>query len=150
MNLALKKAMAVTSLDEALIKTRKLVTHFHHSNLHTEALKRQQELLNLPQHKLKMDVEIRWNSTYDMIESLLSTKEAISQVLIGDKMYRHFILTAAEISQLEEMKDILKPWKELTVRMCNEKEVTISLVAPTVHNLLNAISISLRKGSYLY
>ena len=35
------------------------------------------------------------------------------------------------------MKDIPKPWKELTVRICSKKEVTISLVAPTIHNLLN-------------
>ena len=83
-----------------------------------------------------MDVETRWNSTYDMIESVLASKEAISQVLIGDRMYRHLILTAEEITLLEEMKDILKPWKELTVRLSSEKEVTISLIAPILHRLL--------------
>ena len=83
-----------------------------------------------------MDVETRWNSTYDMIESVLASKEAISQVLIGDRMYRHLILTAEEITFLEEMKDILKPWKELTVRLSSEKEATISLITPILHRLL--------------
>ena len=51
MNLAVKKAMSLASLDDALIKTRKvrkLVNHFHHSNIHTYALKNQQEMLHLP------------------------------------------------------------------------------------------------------
>ena len=63
-------------------------------------------MLNLPQQKIKMDVETRWNSTCDMIESVLASKEAISQVLIGGRLYRHLILSAAEITLLEDMKDI--------------------------------------------
>ena len=78
-----------------------------------------------------------WNSTYDMTESVLASKGAISQVLIGDGLYRHLILSAAEITLLEEMKDILRPWKELTIRMSSETDVTISLIAPTIHRLLN-------------
>ena len=47
-----------------------------------------------------------------MIVSVLANKEAIVQVLINDKVYRNHILSLEEITTLEEVKDILKPWKE--------------------------------------
>ena len=132
----------MASLDEALIKARKLVTHFHHhSSKHSEALEKQQKTLNLPKQKLKMDVETRWNSTYDMIVSILESKEAIAQVLIGDKVYRNYILSADEEILLEEVRDILKPWKELTVRLSTENNVTISLIAPILHKLHQVLQL---------
>ena len=47
------------------------------------------------------------------------------------------ILNAAELSILEDIKEVLKPYKELTVALSGEKEVTIPLIAPTMHNLLS-------------
>ena len=43
-----------------------------------------------------MDIAVRWNSTYDMIESVFASKEVITQVLIGDRVYRHMALSAEE------------------------------------------------------
>ena len=114
-NLAVRKGLSLASINNSILKTRKIVSHFHHSTLHTQALRKQQQALSLPQIKLKMDVETRWNSTYDMVVSVLANKEANAQVLINDKVYRNHILSSEEITTLEEMKDIPKPWKELTV-----------------------------------
>ena len=33
-------------------------------------------------------------------------------------------------------KDILKQWKKLTITMSKEEDVTILLVAPTIHKIL--------------
>ena len=137
MNLAVKRGLAIPAIKDTLDSVRKLVNHFHHSCPHTEALKNQQEMLNLPRHKLKMDVETRWNSTFDMVESVLASKEAIAQVLIGDKVHRNLTLSAEEVTVLEELRDILKPWKELTIEVSSEKDITVSLIAPIIHSLLN-------------
>ena len=137
MNLAVRKGLSLVAMDNPLLKARKTVSHFHHSALHTKALRKQQEALSLPQLKLKMDVETRWNSTYDMIVSVLANKEAIAQVLINDKVYRDHILSPEDITILKEVKDILEPWKELTVMMSKENDATISLIAPSIYNLLH-------------
>ncbi len=139
MNLAVKKGLAVPSLHDTLKRARRLVCHFHHSPTQLEALKRKQESLNLPVHKLKMDVETRWNSTYDMIVSILENEEAVAASLKMEKKYRHLALTPDELTSLEEAKDLLKPWKELTVTMSSEKDVTISLVTPSLHKLKNIL-----------
>ena len=46
------------------------------------------------------------------------------------------ILNALEITVLEEISEILKPWKELTTALSSETAVTVSLIAPSLHNLL--------------
>ena len=84
-----------------------------------------------------MDVETRWNSTLDMIESILESMEAIAQVLIGDRQHRNLALFPEEITVLEEMRDILRPWKELIIRFSTEKDVTISMIVSAIHSLVN-------------
>ena len=46
------------------------------------------------------------------------------------------ILNTLELTMLEEMSEILKPWKELTTALSSETAVTVSLIAPSLHNLL--------------
>ena len=135
MNLAMKKGLKLDPIKDLIKRCRGLVSHFHHSENHTKALTNKQTLLNLPESKLKVDVETRWNSTYDMIDSVLKNEEAVFSVLRSERKYRHLILSADELSTLEEIRGILKPWKDLTVTLSSEKEVSISQLVPSMHKL---------------
>ena len=137
LNLAVKKGLGVNGIGEILKRARKLVNHFHHSPLQIQALKLKQEVLDIPVKKLKMDVEARWNSTYDMIVSILNNEEAITAVLKADKKYRHLTLTPEDLTILEEAKEVLKPCKDLTVTLSSEKDVTVSLIVPSLIRLKN-------------
>ena len=66
-----------------------------------------------------------------MIESVLASKEAISQVLIGDRLHRNPILSPEQLTNLEEARDILKPWKDLTIELSKESDVTVSSHCPS-------------------
>ncbi len=65
----------------AVVGVSRLVSHFHHSTVATEALKRKQDQQNLPHHRLIQHVKMRWNSIYDMFEGLLKQCWAIAAVL---------------------------------------------------------------------
>ena len=64
-----------------LARVRKLVKHFHKSSKATYKLAEKQQLLDVPQHKLKGDCVTRWGSTYTMLERLLEQQQAICAVL---------------------------------------------------------------------
>ena len=66
------------ALNDIIAVCRSIVGHFHRSSVTSHNLKRIQDSLNIPQHKLKLDVVTRWNSTLYMFESVLEQKMALA------------------------------------------------------------------------
>ena len=83
LQLYLKKGLSIATIDRLLGAVRNLVGHFHHSVVASEALKKWQEQMGNPQKKLVQDVATRWNSSLDMLESLLAARWPITAVLSG-------------------------------------------------------------------
>uniref|UniRef100_A0A915LNL0 Transposase n=1 Tax=Meloidogyne javanica TaxID=6303 RepID=A0A915LNL0_MELJA len=82
-NLVAKCGEKELSLQENIIETaKKIVRKINKSGLNREYLKKLQESFNLPNTTLKKGLEIRWNSTFTMVESLYKNKEAI--ILFSD------------------------------------------------------------------
>ena len=67
LNLACGKALKITSVSHLLARMRRVVAYFHRSTVANAILKDKQKLLQLPEHKLLIDVATRWNSALDMI-----------------------------------------------------------------------------------
>ena len=57
---------------------KSIVGHFHRSSVASHNLKRIQESLNIPQHKLKQNVQTRWNSTFYMLTSVQEQKMVLA------------------------------------------------------------------------
>ena len=136
MHLSVKKGLGVEGIGSTLNRCRKVVGHFNHSNLAKEALKNKQRQLNMSEKSLKQDVDTCWNSTYDMVGSVIENDEAISSVLRTNSKYGHLLLSPDEVTTLRSIYDVLEPWKKLTVLLSAEAYPTISLVAPSLHKLL--------------
>lgn len=66
LNLACGKAVS-----HLLARMRRVVGYFHRSAVATSILREKQKLLQLPEHKLVIDVATRWNSAVDMISRYL-------------------------------------------------------------------------------
>ncbi|GBP09516.1 Zinc finger BED domain-containing protein 6 [Eumeta japonica] len=89
----------------------------HTLNLVVQEMQKQ---MNLPVLKLKQDVVTRWNSTYDMLNRVVSRKDAVIATLA---LVRHELaLNTTEWQVVEEAIPILKSFYEVTTEISTEKQ----------------------------
>ena len=130
LNLSVEAALKERSLTTAIARCRKLVTHFHQSRLDREALTSKQELLELPKHSLIQDVSTRWNSTHDIIKRACEQQPAIAAVLYRRRDLTHLELSSSEWRLLEDVAEVLEPYKDVTTYLSSESYPTISALGP--------------------
>ena len=83
------------AIAQALAAAKTLVKHFHNSAQATEELRKKQESMNQPTHKLINDCKTRWNSTFYMCQSLLHNRWPVSAVIANES------ITGAEHRRLD-------------------------------------------------
>ncbi|GFR60261.1 zinc finger BED domain-containing protein 1 [Elysia marginata] len=82
LNLIIKHAVIDVAEVAAVVKKIKaIITFFHSSTVATNSLRDIFSGKNEAMRKMKQDVETRWNSTYEMMESYLSQHEEVTTVL---------------------------------------------------------------------
>ncbi|XP_047135552.1 zinc finger BED domain-containing protein 4-like [Hydra vulgaris] len=119
---------------------RHIVGSFKHSEMLQKKLKEVQETLRYETKiKLVQDIAIRWNSQFDMIESILTNKTALDMISIEFQNIKDYLPTATEFKVLEDLCDLLHPIKELTKLFSGNKYVTVTFLFPTLYSLLNEI-----------
>ncbi|KAK7919245.1 hypothetical protein WMY93_010529 [Mugilogobius chulae] len=139
LNLASQRALKVAAVAKVLAKVRRISTFFHRSTSGAEALKRNQNHLGLPRHKLITDMPVRWNSAYEMVSRFLEQQPAVCAALLSPEVRKNVTdcaLTESDISSAEEMVEALRPMLVATNIMCEEKNPTISVIAPLHAQLL--------------
>ncbi|XP_067615722.1 zinc finger BED domain-containing protein 4-like [Eurosta solidaginis] len=124
LNLIVQKALL--EIDNIKTKSKAIVEFFHRSTSGLQKLKETQKQLNLPELKLKIDVQTRWNSTYEMFDRLLKIKDASAVFLPRTKP--DLCMTQQDWDAIEEIIPVLKPFYEVTVELSAEQNVTLSKV----------------------
>ncbi|XP_015437849.1 PREDICTED: zinc finger BED domain-containing protein 4-like [Dufourea novaeangliae] len=115
-------------------KCRDVVSHFKSSCLASDKLTEIQSALGIEKHKLILEVETRWNSTYEMFERLLQQKHAVTAALsYFDVPFE--LLTASEWDIMAYCLPVLKPLFLLTKELSSETHVSISKVLVCINQL---------------
>ena len=135
LNLGVQAALKEPRLTTILARCRKTVQHFNKSRLDSEDLTAKQDLLGVPKHKLTQKVTTRWNLTHDMIIRLCKQQPAIVAVLNHRRDLLHLECSSQEWRVLEDLADLLSPFKQASEYLSGEKYLIISAVSP----LLSAI-----------
>ena len=137
LHLAVEAAMRLSRVSQALARCKRLVGHFHHSAKSSYTLKKKQLDLQHSTHALVQDITTRWNSSYYMVERIISQQQPLCATLLelrrGDLMP-----SDAELSTMEAFCRVMKPLVSITEAIGAEKWVTISSVRPLLHKLLNS------------
>lgn len=136
LNLVVRAGLQVFEVENILKKIKIIVEHFHRSPVATKKLISMQEQLKPNQKplKLKMDVVTRWNSTLDMMERVLLLQEPLEAAL-GLLHNPVETLLEDDWKALPEIIKILRPFKEITIEMSSQTEVTISKVLAATDGL---------------
>lgn len=142
LNLSVGRVLKLSQVSNVLAHARALVKQFHYSTTLAAQLKSKQLMLkangtNISVNKLLLDCPTRWNSTYDMISRLLDQQLAICAVFVENPAKSDYQLQPKQIRMLEKLKIILKPMKDLTVALSGQSYATISIILPSLFQLVN-------------
>lgn len=133
LQLAINAALKHDTMAQILVKSRRIVTHFNHSNQAQSKLRDLQQALNLSYHQLVQDVCTRWNSTYYMISRLFEQKRAVS-LYLAETSVNFENLSNEEWQILVKSIELLKPFEEIT-KIISSSCSSVSEVIPHLKTL---------------
>lgn len=119
LHLSVCAGLETSGVQSIRTKASKIVTFFHHSVVATNALKKKQEQLGLPQRKLIQCVKTRWDSMYSMLERLWENRGPIEAVLMDRLVTRPQQAQKMEITEvqwitIQKLLKTLKPFQFAT------------------------------------
>lgn len=120
-------------------KSRHLVGSFKHSDHLKRKLKEKQESLKFESRTaLVQDVTNRWNSTYDLLDSLCCNMRALKALKLENdcSTIQSYVPSDLEFELIDQLCDLLLPLKDLTNIFAGHNYCTISLLMPAIYNLI--------------
>ena len=146
LQLAIHEGIKSATIARVSAAGRRMVTHFHHSALATNALLDEQKRRN-PGKKtvhLVQDVVTRWNSTYLMMKRIQDLKLSLFSVLLDDTITKPadrkmLDMTDRDWAVMDDVIPILEPLAEATELLTKEDMPTSSCVFLLLASLLESM-----------
>lgn len=130
-------------LDSTITKARHLSSSIKCSSKRSTKLREILTSMHMKEMNLMVDVPTRWNSLFMMVERLLLLKPAVEVLLtnaiIDDHDLTEYNLEDSEWRKLENLVEILKPFKHMTDYFSSDKTSNASSIVPIYKNILEDI-----------
>ncbi|CAJ0931509.1 unnamed protein product [Ranitomeya imitator] len=131
-------------LSDLLLKVRGLCSHIRRSPVHSSRMQTYQRSLNLPQHRLIIDVATRWNSTLHMLQRLCEQRRAVmflwedTHTRAGSRM-ADMELSGVQWSKIQDMCQVLQCFEECTWLVSADNAI-ISMSIPLMRLLMQSLT----------
>ncbi|KZC12999.1 Zinc finger BED domain-containing protein 4 [Dufourea novaeangliae] len=141
LNLVVNKSLnAITELATIRRKCRNIVSYFKLSSLAKNKLIEYQNTYRIENHKLILEDESRWNSTYEMFHRLVEQQHAVLAAMsFFTESVEH--LTVSEWDMMATCLQVLKPFAVFTAELSSEAHVPISKVYPSVQQMYRCLNV---------
>lgn len=117
------------------------MTAFTKSPKMTSQLKKKQNGLKPPEHRLINDEPTGWDSTFEMVERFIEQQQAVSAVLAEDRKKWYLMPKDSDITILETVKEVLSPISSFTDALSGERHTTLSSVLPLTWKIYSTLTI---------
>jgi len=113
------KNPAQRAVADLISRASNLVAHFHRSPAAADKLRKAQETLEMPEMRLIIDQETRWNSEYDMLFRLNEQEKAVKMVCLSADLRLNVNqkLTDNDWKILKPVVTVLTPFKNFTLTL---------------------------------
>ncbi|XP_060665471.1 zinc finger BED domain-containing protein 4-like isoform X1 [Drosophila nasuta] len=145
----------ICSFSSIVDKIKRVVMQFKHSPAMMDQLRKAQTDEGIPEGKIKtliQNVDTRWNSCLDMMESFLGLANKVALILLNKSERVKGLPEMLNVSELTICRDLcslLQPFKKATEQISGENYVTVSLVLPLISMLaakIKALEMETKEG----
>lgn len=138
LNLVVKKGLK--EVEEPISAVSKLVNLINFSAKKKQAYFEKCAELDMPQLALLKEMNIRWNSTYLMLERAYKMKAVLNYLCQNDREFRSYNIEEFMWADVKLLIDLLKPFYDATLLLSKSKYPSIYYVVPIVDVLMNRLS----------
>lgn len=144
LNLASGKVLDLREVSNMLGKMRSVVGYLHRSTTAASLFSKKQSMLQLPCHKLIIDVRTRWNSSFLMVERFMEQQVAIIATLSDESIKKQSevkshvassLLEQGEVKLCESFLSFMQPLYHATLAMSPDQKPTVGVVLPLLVKL---------------
>jgi hypothetical protein len=129
----------IKQISDIISNLRLITVKLKSSPKQTQKFEETAKILDEPYVKLKRDIYIRWNSTFDIIERALRMRKVIDVMCIKDDGFKAFAISDNQWEILTQVCEFLKPFYESTKLQSGQKYSSICFVIPLLYHLLSHI-----------
>jgi hypothetical protein len=127
----------IKTIGSALKNLRSLCSAMKTSSKQKQLLEETSIALRQKYYKLKRDNNVRWNSTYVMIERALKLKRVLKSLSCEEKsVFTQNKISDTEWDDLNSILELLKPFYEATFMVSQQSYPSLCVVVPLFDNLL--------------